>query len=104
MSLAMLLKMWGHETRLAFDGTEALQVAEEYQPDVVVLDIGLPGLDGYEVARRLRGQIDGAHILIAAVTGYGQEQDRSRSQQAGFDAHLVKPVVLAALHALFTKN
>jgi signal transduction histidine kinase len=103
-TLATLVRLSGHEVRTAYDGPAALVAAQEYRPEVVLLDIGLPGLDGYEVARRLRCQTEGEHVLIAAVTGYGQDQDRSRSQQAGFDAHLVKPVELAALHALFAKN
>lgn len=103
-TLATLVRLSGHEVRTVYDGPAALAAAQEYHPEVVLLDIGLPGLDGYEVARRLRRQTEGEQVLIAAVTGYGQDQDRLRSQQAGFDAHLVKPVELAALHALFAKN
>ena len=101
-SLALVLRLWGHQVRVAHTGPEALQAAEEDQPEVVVLDIGLPGMSGYEVARRLREQPRFRATTLAAVTGYGQEEDRRRSQEAGFDAHLVKPVdpeVLASLLA-----
>jgi CheY-like chemotaxis protein len=75
-------------------------MAPEFHPDVVLLDIGLPGIDGYEVARRLRGQADLPGLLIIAVTGYGQESDRQRAREAGFDQHLVKPVDLEILRRL----
>ena len=83
--------MSGHEVRLAYDGPSALDVAIDYRPDVVLLDIGLPGLDGYEVAQRIRQQAALKSIMLVALTGYGQESDRQRSQHAGFDHHLVKP-------------
>ncbi len=91
-SVAMLLRMWGHEVRLAHTGPDALVAAEEFSPEIVVLDIGLPGMSGYEVARRLRQQPTFARTVLAAVTGYGQEEDRRRSQDAGFNYHLTKPV------------
>jgi CheY-like chemotaxis protein len=90
-SLARLLKAWGHEVHSAHDGPAALEAAQTHRPEVVLLDVGLPGMDGYEVARRLRGQWDGG-LRIVALTGYGQEEDRLRSRAAGFDDHLVKPV------------
>ena len=91
-TLALLLRALGHETRVAHDGREALRAAAQFEPDVVLLDIGLPDVDGYEVARRLRA-LDSAHkFRIVAVTGWGQEHDRQRSAEAGFDLHLVKPV------------
>ena len=90
-SLATLLEMSGHEVRLAYDGLSALEAAIAYQPEVVLLDIGLPGLDGYEVAQRIRQQAALKSIMLVALTGYGQESDRQRSQNAGFDHHLVKP-------------
>ena len=90
-SLARLLKSWGHEVQVAHDGPAALEAARPTGPDVVLLDIGLPGMDGYEVARRLEGQRRGGPRIVA-LTGYGQEEDRRRSQEAGFDHHLVKPV------------
>jgi PAS domain S-box-containing protein len=91
--LDMLLRSLGHETRVAHDGMAALRVAEEFRPDIVLLDIGMPGIDGYEVARRLRALSSGTRPMrIVAVTGWGQEADRERSREAGFDLHLVKPV------------
>jgi CheY-like chemotaxis protein len=89
-SLAMLL-MEGHEVRTAHDGLKGLEAALEYRPDVVLLDIGLPGLNGYEVAKRIRLHPALKNVVLVAMTGYGQETDRQRSQEAGFDHHLVKP-------------
>jgi PAS domain S-box-containing protein len=89
--LELLLRSLGHETRAVYDGASALKAAAEFHPDVVLLDIGMPDLDGYEVARRLRAMKD-APRRIVAVTGWGQPADRQRSQEAGFDRHLVKPV------------
>jgi PAS domain S-box-containing protein len=97
-SLAMILSLRGHEARTALDGQEALAVAREFRPEVVMLDIGLPGMDGYEVARRLRADYDG--ILLVALTGYGQDEDRRRSKEAGFDHHLVKPVDFEVLQGV----
>jgi PAS domain S-box-containing protein len=91
-SLEMLLKSLGHETLVVNDGAEALRVAPEYRPSIVLLDIGMPGLDGYEVARRLRAMDGGEALRIVAVTGWGQDTDREKSREAGFDVHLVKPV------------
>ncbi|HEV2855762.1 MAG TPA: PAS domain S-box protein [Thermoanaerobaculia bacterium] len=99
-SMALLLQIWGHEIRTAYDGPEALAVAAEYRPDVVLLDIGLPGMNGYEVAQRLRELPRLERAVIVAVTGYGQESDRQRARRAGFDRHLVKPVDPAALQNL----
>lgn len=91
-SLAMLLTLNGHKVRMANDGISALAMAQDYRPDVVLLDIGLPGLNGLEVAERLRAQPDTRKTLLIAVTGYGQEEDRKRSHLSGFDHHFVKPV------------
>lgn len=91
-SLAMLLQLSGHETFLAHDGQSALDEAERLRPDVVLLDIGLPGMSGYEVCRSIRGQSWGQDLVMVAVTGWGQADDRHRSRAAGFDAHVVKPV------------
>ncbi|HEY1379601.1 MAG TPA: response regulator [Gemmataceae bacterium] len=91
-SLARLLRLGGHEVRLAHDGPAALTTAGEFRPEAVVLDIGLPGMDGFQVARRLRDAADTKGAVIVAVTGYGREEDRVRSREAGFDHHLVKPV------------
>lgn len=99
-SLATLLQLGGHDVRLAYDGIEALGIAVDFLPDVVLLDIGLPQLNGYEVAQRLRSQRPANHLLLVAITGWGSPDDRVRSEQAGFNAHLVKPVELEQLERL----
>ena len=91
-SLAVLLQFSGHETFKAHDGVEAIEAAERLRPDTVLLDIGLPRLNGYEVCSRLRQEPWGRDLLLVALTGWGQEEDRHRSMEAGFDAHIVKPV------------
>jgi CheY-like chemotaxis protein len=91
-SLAELLRLYGHEIRVAGNGAEALCQVESSPPDVVLLDIGLPGMDGWEVARRLRLSPGGRMPLLMAITGYGQEADRERSRRAGSHLHLLKPV------------
>ncbi len=91
-TLALLIGLSGHITRIAHSGPDALEVARSSCPDVVLLDIGLPGMDGYEVARRLRQDEANKRVLLVAVTGYGQDDDRRRSSDAGFDHHLVKPL------------
>jgi CheY-like chemotaxis protein len=96
----MVLRILGAEVRVAYDGDEALQACESYQPGVVLLDIGMPGMDGYEVARRIRGRRAGRAPAIVALTGWGQEADRRRAREAGFDHHLVKPADLHTLQAL----
>ncbi len=95
-SLALLMEMLGHEAAVAHDGPEALEMALASRPDLVLLDIGLPGMDGYEVAARLR-QAGLASTVLAALTGYGREEDLARSREAGFDHHLVKPVDISTL-------
>ena len=103
--LDMLLRSLGHETRVTHDGIEALRVAAEFRPEIVLLDIGMPGLDGYEVARRLRTLAKDRPLRIVAVTGWGQDADRARSREAGFDLHLVKPVDASELaQALNDRN
>jgi PAS domain S-box-containing protein len=92
MSLAMLLQIAGNETHVVHDGLAALDAAREFRPNVMLLDIGMPKLDGYEVCRRLRSQPWGAEIFVIALTGWGQEDDRRKSAAAGFDGHLVKPI------------
>lgn len=99
-SLAMLLQMAGNTTREAYAGLDALEATREFHPDVVLLDIGLPDLDGYEVCRRLREQSRGLDLLIIALSGWGQADDRRRSKEAGFDHHMVKPVTLDTLMKL----
>jgi CheY-like chemotaxis protein len=91
-TLAVILRSQGHEVRLAHDGLAALELAQTFNPDTVLLDIGLPGLDGYEVARRLRALPGGGRLTMTAITGYGQDEDRVNSRNAGFDHHLTKPV------------
>ena len=96
-SLAVFLEMAGHETRIATDGTQALAIAQAFQPHVAVLDIAMPILDGLGAARALRALPEGHRLLLLALSGFGQDADRQRSADAGFDAHLVKPVDLAEL-------
>ncbi len=91
-SLAELLRLDGHEVREATDGREALAQADEFRPEVVLLDLGLPGLDGWEVAKALRRRAGGGRALLVAISGYGRSDDRARSQAAGIDLHMVKPV------------
>ncbi len=92
MSLAMLLKMKGYETQTAFDGLEAVEAATKFRPQVILLDIGLPKLNGFEVCQRIREQPWGKEIVMVALTGWGQDSDRQKTNEAGFDHHLVKPV------------
>src|SRR5262249_39764566 len=96
-SLAMVLKASGHEVRVSYSGEDALKVLEEMKPEVVLLDVGLPTMDGYEIARAIRQRPDSSGTLLVAITGYGEEGARQRSREAGFDAHLTKPVDAAAL-------
>jgi len=96
-TLELLLRSLGHETRVVHDGHHALRAAAEFRPDAVLLDIGLPGLDGYEVARRLGALKKERPFRIVAITGWGQEMDRIRSREAGFDVHLLKPVDMTEL-------
>ena len=97
-----LLKMMGHDVRAASDGPEALLAAKEYQPEIVFLDIGLPGMDGYEVARSLRAELGDATPTLVAMTGYGQTEVNRHAQKVKFDHHLVKPADIAAMRALLT--
>lgn len=92
LTLAALVRHGGHDVRTAHDGPTAIDVAKSYHPDLVLVDIGLPGMDGYEVAQRLRHDVGLSDALLAALTGYGQEEDRRRSLDAGFDQHLIKPI------------
>jgi two-component system CheB/CheR fusion protein len=99
-SLALLLRAEGHSVRVAHDAPTALQLAQSVRPDIAFLDIGMPVMDGYELSRRLRAQPALNGLLLVAVTGWGQDEDRRRSREAGFDRHLVKPVEPASLHRL----
>jgi CheY-like chemotaxis protein len=91
-SLGMMLRIMGNDIRTAYDGRTGVELAKDFDPHVVLLDIGLPGLNGYEACRRIREQNSGKEIVLIAVTGWGQEDDLRRSHEAGFDHHLVKPV------------
>jgi two-component system CheB/CheR fusion protein len=96
----MLLQIWGFDSMCANDGAEGLSLARTFSPGIVLLDIGLPNMDGYEVARRLRKSARGDRMTLIALTGYGQEADRARALEAGFDLHLLKPVDPARLREL----
>ena len=91
-SLAMFLQLMGHDVRVAHDGERAIQLAEELRPQAIFLDLGMPGMDGYEVCRRIRNVAWGKNMRLIAITGWGQDEDRRKSANAGFDVHLVKPV------------
>ena len=93
----MLLQLQRHHVDVIHDGREVQEAVRTYHPDIVILDIGLPGMDGFAVARELRQQYPRGELVLIALTGYGQDRDRRRSQEAGFDAHLVKPADLADL-------
>ena len=99
-SLAMLVRLWGHEVCVAYDGVEALRMASAYQADVVVLDVAMSGLDGFQLARELRQHPRVKDALLIAVTGYADEAHRLLGEAAGFDHYLVKPVGAIDLHAL----
>jgi CheY-like chemotaxis protein len=103
-SLAALLELQGHETSVAYRGTEVVPLAERFRPAVVLLDIGLPTINGYDVCRALRRQPWGAALVLIAVTGWGQEEDRRRSRAAGFDHHLVKPIEHGLLHEVLAAS
>jgi CheY-like chemotaxis protein len=101
--LAMLLQVSRHDVRTAHDGPTALEAALDYRPDVVLLDIGLPGLNGFEVAKRIRQQPTLKSIVLVAMTGYGQDSDHQRSREAGFDHHLIKPADFGKLQEILAK-
>jgi CheY-like chemotaxis protein len=96
-SLAMMLRLLGDEVRTAHDGIEAVEVAAEFRPEVILMDVGMPRLNGLEAARRIKNEPWGREITIIALTGWGQEHDRARSFEAGCDDHMVKPVDIAEL-------
>jgi len=101
-SMALLLRLKGHQVQVAHYGPAALETARSFEPEVVLLDIGLPGLDGYEVAKRLREEARLAKVLLVALTGYGQEEDRRRARRAGFDHHFTKPVDPTVLYQVIS--
>jgi CheY-like chemotaxis protein len=99
-SLGFILKRLGVQVQIVYDGREAVEALEKYRPSIALLDIGMPGMDGYEVIRRAKENGQCQDVVFVAVTGWGQEEDRQRSKAAGFDHHLVKPVDLGKLQAL----
>lgn len=101
--LAMLLRLWGHRPLVAYDGPSAIEMTLRHRPDVVLLDIAMPGMDGWEVARRLRRLPGAGGGLLVAVTGFGRAADVRRSEEAGIDCHLVKPVELDAFQRVLAQ-
>jgi CheY-like chemotaxis protein len=99
-SLAELLRLRGHHVRTARDGEEAVQLVREFAPDIVILDLGMPNVDGFEAARRIRASEQGRRATMVALSGWGQEADRVRTQAAGFDHHLTKPADVATLEEI----
>lgn len=102
-SLALLLNLDGHETRVAHDGVEAMQAAAAFKPDVMLMDLGLPKLNGYQVARKVRELPRGSEVRLVALTGWVEDEYRTDSKAAGFDAHFVKPINHAALTRLLAE-
>jgi CheY-like chemotaxis protein len=102
-SLAMVVRALGHEVEMSHDGEHAIQVTEQFQPDTILLDIGLPKLNGWDVARTLRAKYGPDRLLLVAVTGYGSEGDRKHSRQVGFDRHFVKPLDIDDLRSVLDR-
>lgn len=102
-SLATLLEVMGYQVRIAYDGPEGIEAADEFKPAVALLDIGLPKLSGYDIARHVRGK-RGGEVLLVAITGWGQEEDRRRAHEAGFDHHFTKPADFDVLLTLIDKE
>ena len=103
-TLSMLLKTFGHEVSVAYDGATALELAAAFHPHLALIDIGLPGMSGYEVARRLREQPQFRDMVLVAQTGWGREEDRQRAFEAGFDHHLVKPIDRERFRQILTSD
>lgn len=103
-SLAALLRIWGNEVRIAAGGHQAIELCAAFRPHLVLLDLGLPEIDGFETCRRLRADRWGGRAVIAAVTGWGRAEDRRRSLDAGFDEHLLKPVAPEQLEKLLAAS
>jgi CheY-like chemotaxis protein/two-component sensor histidine kinase len=103
-SMAMMLELLGNDVRTAHDGVQAIELVEHYRPDVVLMDVGMPGLDGYDATRRIRAQPWGRATIIIALTGWGQDDDKARAQEAGCNGHLTKPVNLSDLQSLLEKK
>ncbi len=102
-SMAMMLQLLGNEVRTAHDGVEAVEAAEQFRPEVILMDVGMPRLNGYEATRRIREQPWGHDMAVIALTGWGQDGDRAKSKEAGCDGHLVKPVNLPDLEKLLAE-
>ena len=102
-TLVLLLQFDGHEVEVAHDGRKALEIIERYEPHAALLDIAMPGLDGYEVARRIRASPQGADMMLVALTGWGQMGDKLRALSAGFDHHLVKPFEQTAVQSILAQ-
>jgi CheY-like chemotaxis protein len=103
-SLALVMRMWNHEVYVAQTGSAALEIALRNRPDVCILDIGMPGMTGYEAARRIRSQPCGSDTLLLALTGWGQSDDVERAKAAGFNEHMTKPVDFTRLAALLAHH
>ena len=101
-STAALVRLWGHQAAVLHSGEGVEELIDSFHPHVVLLDIGLPGRDGYEIARQLRGLERGRSLVIAAVTGYGRDEDRQRAEAAGFDYHFVKPIDFERLKTILS--
>lgn len=99
-SLGLILQALGAQASVAYDGESALALLDSFKPDIILLDIGMPGMNGYDVARRIRAERAFDQVLLVALTGYGQEEDRRRCAEAGFDHHLVKPLEVSALEVV----
>jgi len=99
-TLSMFLRLKGNEVQVRYDGYVGLELAESFLPDIVVLDIGMPGLDGYQACKLIRDSVWGGTMKIIALTGYGQEEDIRKSMEAGFDVHLIKPVDIKLLMSI----
>ena len=102
--LSAMLTGWGHDARPAYESEAALALAEEFEPEIALLDLGLPGMDGYALGERLRSRPWACSLVLVAVTGRGQEDDRSRTRNAGFNDHLVKPVALEGLRSVINTS
>jgi CheY-like chemotaxis protein len=100
----MLARLWGHDVRVTSDGPAALALAAEFQPQVALVDIGLPGMDGYAVAQHLREVSKSNELYLVAMTGYGRERDLAAARAAGFDTHLVKPADMDELRSILAKR
>jgi CheY-like chemotaxis protein len=102
--MSLLLQQYGYEVNIAHTGTEALTLAAQSAPEIAILDIGMPGMSGYEVARQIRAEAWGKHMMLIALTGWGQEEDKKKAFEAGFDHHLIKPIDPDALEALMASG